>query len=206
MKAYKFTKKGYYEKCSFRLGTLYDYRREETYGSAIGDAREGTFDRQHSFPFRTNDSMIKHLTCNQRFPWAYAKGQKKDRNESNRHIINFTSANLLIFSASLNFDDFLFDEFADTDCCIEIADFGQFCTTLLRGANLAIEKTVIRECTYTDRIVVNDDSPMPPLPFIKDRRYSKQKEVRLCVQLFTDPTGAITLNSEDALRHCRIYS
>jgi hypothetical protein len=47
---------------------------------------------------------------------------------------------------------------------------------------------------------------MPPLPFVKDKRYAKQKEIRLCVQLFGDPAGAITLNSEDALRHCNIFS
>ena len=204
MKAYKFTKKEYFGKHSFRLGTLYDYRREEAYGSAIGDAREGTFDRQYQFPFKTTDQLINRLTTNQRFAWVYAKGEKNDRREKNRYLINFVSANLLVFSASLIPDDFLFDEFSGSDCCVEISDFGELCAALMRDNSLAVEKTAIRECTYTDRIVVNDDSPMPPLPFVKDKRYAKQKEIRFCVQLFGDPPGGIILNSLDAWQHCKI--
>ncbi|MGA2443920.1 MAG: hypothetical protein ABSG50_00655 [Opitutaceae bacterium] len=204
MKAYKFTKRRYYDRGSFRLGTLYDYRREEAYGSAIGDAREGTFDRQHSFDFKTSNALIKQLTSAQEFGLMYAKGEKTGKFERNRFVLNFTSVNLLVFSAALISDHFLFGEFADTDCCIEIDDFEAFCGCLVGKISQPIAKAAIRECIYGDRVVVNDRNPMPPLPFLKDKRYEKQREIRLCVQLYADPTGPITLSSLDALLHCRI--
>jgi hypothetical protein len=204
MKAYKFTKREYYDRGSFRLGTLYDFRREEAYGKVVGDQSEGSFDRQHSFSFATSDGLIRRLTAAQDFAWMYAKGEKTDRHASDRFTLRFTSANLLVFCASLIDDDRLFDEFTGTDCCIEIDDFEAFCRALVQKISRPVAKVVIRKCTYGARLVTNDRSPMPPLPFLKDWRYEGQKEVRLCVDLGCDPTEPILVSSLGALLHCRI--
>jgi 3-oxoacyl-[acyl-carrier-protein] synthase III len=45
---------------------------------------------------------------------------------------------------------------------------------------------------------------MPPLPFVKNKRYAKKKEIRFCMQLFGDPAGAIILNSLDAWHHYKV--
>jgi hypothetical protein len=204
MKAYKFTKRQFYDRGSFRLGTLYDYRREDNYGTAVGDAREGSFDRQHSFDFNTSSNLIGRLTANQEFSWMYAKGKRTSPQERHPFVLNFTSANLLIFSAALVDDDGLFNEFSGADCCLEICDFEAFCQALVSKIP-RVQKWAIKECVYADRVVINDRAPMPSLPFLKDVRYAQQREIRLAVQLWGDPTDPVMLSSLDPLKYCRIH-
>lgn len=204
MKVYKFTKSTFYKNGTFRLGTLYDYRMEEQYGSSIGDRREGTFDMEYQHPFKTNNKIISNLTKNQKFEWAYSKGEKIDKNITNPYNIKFTSANLLVYSVTMIDDDFLFNEFQDTDCCIQITDFFKFSETMVTKIKTPVEKWIVQPCTYCERTVTNKKWPMPMLPLTKDRKYQNQNEIRLCIQTTGDPSPVV-ISDLELLSYCKIH-
>lgn len=205
MKAYKFTQSKYHKKGSLRLGSLWDYRKEELHGSSIGDKREGSFQIEMESAFELDASFQEALFSNQNFMACYVKGDRFEEDGGNPFLA-MTIPNIHIFSASLIYNKKLFNEF-ESDLCLEIPDFRIFSELLVRQINKThrVLKWVIVECLYMENQVFDRPESVPCLTRIKNDKYAQQKEVRLCVELLEPPDGGIVLKGKKALKHCHVF-
>ncbi len=201
MKLYKFTKRKFVDSASFRFGTLYDFRREEKYGTEIGDRAEGT-SRFHQEVFHYWEEFDPHILLRtQPFGYAYAKGREADGLK--RYTLSITSQDLLIFCVSEVFDEGLFSAF-NADVCLEISDWPKFAEALVSSLHLPVEKFHVEHCSYLDKDFFAASRGLPSLPYWKEPRYEYQNEHRLCVSVAMDPIHPVTTTSPDALKLCNI--
>ena len=107
-----------------RLGSLWDYRKEELHGSSIGDKSEGSFEVEMESAFEVDTDLRKVLFSNQNFMAGYVKGNRFEKDGGNPFLA-MTLPNVHIFSSSLVYDKKLFNEF-DSDLCLVIPDFEKF--------------------------------------------------------------------------------
>jgi len=199
MKVFKFSKRKFVSSASFRLGTLYDFRREEKYGAQVGDRIEGASRGvQETFPFWSDFDPGKILT-GQPFESMWAKGNETEGLK--RHVLSVTSQDLLVFCVTQHFDESLYDVF-DSDVCLEIEDWNGFTKALIRALPLPVEKYCSDACCYLEKDFFAASGSLPRLPFWKEPRYASQKEVRLCVSVAVDPITPVTVSSPAALSFC----
>lgn len=177
---YKYTKKEFAQKIvdegSLYISALKDFHDTIKLNSAIGDIREGKvkFDVKGQL-FDTGDphhnkSLAYHLS--QSFVASRLMIQAEE--------INIHTKNVFIFSTSQILDKKLADEFG-YDICIKIEpyeDFYKELTDSLIGAGYKIKETLTKDCLYINRRYrLKDELPDAPV-FLKEEKYSKQKEVR----------------------------
>lgn len=202
MRVYKYTNSKYCSPWSFRLGTLYDYRKEEEYGRSIGDKGEGSHSSNFSTTFDTTDDFARRLYDEQDFPAMYVKALQKDGGST----FVFTSCNLLVFSAICDRNDDMYAEFKGTDCCVSISNFELFSKALVSSMDVNVEKWLIKKCEYGGKKWVEQYGAIPSLPYFKDIRYSYQKEVRLCVQLYEDVKNPVIVSPRGMWKYCKIIN
>ena len=199
MRVYKYTNLEYCNPWSFRLGTLYDYRREEEYGNAVGDKNEGSYHLKYETHFETTDAFTDNLQKNQPFPFMYVKGSNEDR-----WFYALTSLNLLVFSAVLVKNDEMYKEFKNTNCCVAIYDFYSFSENLVRQIKLPVVKWQINKCEYGPKNLSNTHGPVPSLPFLKNEHYKYQNEVRLCIEVASESVNPLILPGKGFWKNCKI--
>lgn len=195
MRAYKYTNTKYCKPWSFRLGTLYDYRDEETLGSEIGDKSEGSFQLVY-----TTENTIDDLEFeDQSFPFVYVKGDRDGKN-----FYGFTISNLLVYSAVLNRNDDLYQSFEESDCCVSIKNFESFAKKLMKEIKEPIISWKISKCIYAPKNLTDHQGKIPDIAFLKGEEYKHQEEIRLCIMLARDPISPIILSGQGFWKHCQI--
>ena len=163
---------------NLKIGTLFDYKNIEEFGSEIGDQDEGiSIEFSHDKEAKTGDKLNPlESAAIKAGPGMIVMGNYIER----RHL----SPNLYLFCASLSYDisilkklnkDYPGDKY---DACVRITNLKSFIeevSTALSDKGLFIGCS---KCAYIDRkFHYTENRPHPAT--IKDPRYSYQKEVRL---------------------------
>jgi hypothetical protein len=204
--AFKFTKRANADLmlCEhiFRLGTLYDFRSIEIHGANIGDTSEGTCSVTSEIITFNSDYDPQLLAHAQDFTCAWTRGHLTEKPQIK--MLQMTIHNLLLYCASLTFDETNFMDF-DSDVCIRIKDFLAFSKALVNSVNFPIEKTIIRPCEYIDKSTLTPKTPIPSLAFWKPPKYLSQKEIRLAIAIFTDPVEPLLIHSPEAAKFCEVF-
>lgn len=199
---YKYLKKNHanllLKKGSFRLGTLYEYRDEESYGQVIGDASEGT---------RLAYEEIDHVTReNQsKFSKQFVNLEAEGSGMSNLTLqVEQHSPDCYIYCTAEEFDKNALSDFG-YDTCVVIEDPNRFFAALSHTIRHKAKFEGIFHCQYMLR-EVHYTSDIPPA-IIKDPKYQNQKEVRgvwsPTKQQVVEP---IYLTSKKAARYCKLFT
>jgi len=138
---------------TLRIGTLYEFRNLETYGTARGDEGEGTKEIYEHIDDRTiEDSSQNNPQSDFEKQFIKINGTVK-----NFKIVNLTfsesqdSADCYIYCMSKKFDDKLYEKFK-TNVCVKINSPYKFINAIsitLRGYNANFVQ--LSECKYGER-------------------------------------------------------
>lgn len=189
----------------FRIGTLFDYRKNEIHSDGVADSEEGqkTLDMQghvidtlqpESVPDMVKPYIDEHFIAGQTILIA--------------EQITYRSPDLYIFPTSKKYDIKLMRKInPQYDTCVEIFNTQAFYKALTDSmiaqgytASVAISSDII----YMARIQhVKNDSRIPP-HFVKDVSYRYQNEYRTVWLPREQLIEPITLICKEAKKHCRI--
>lgn len=196
---YKFTRREFVNKASFRLGTLYDYRNMETHGPHIGDSHEGSY-AGNPWPDIPPEKakFSPRFMARQPFEWVFFKGN--DTSEKKPYL-SLTSQDLLVYSLTRTFDPRHFDKF-DADVCLEVHNYPEFFGALCEKLLHSVGTVCHSPCIYAAKEKITFKKPFPALPFWKHPLYESQAEYRLCVSVRVDPVSAVLINAPRALTFC----
>lgn len=219
---YKFTEKEWmralFEKGSIRLGTVFDFKKVEQYGLAVGDPHDGTLPIQQIV--RSADGMAELEN-----PWSqqFIKLSECTNGTIDAKFTQYRSTpNAWLFSTSARYSDDLFVRWNQEkryDACYEIVDQVGFA----RAINEAILAKVGSSCfpkgskwfihadvQYFDLPLSHTDPRNNQDPaFVKDKRsYGWQDESRMLWRPEHDPTRVMEtlfINIRKAWRFCRPF-
>lgn len=160
----------------FRIGTLLDYQNEEDYGNIVGDSGEGTrilYDHAN-YDFSDPDSVPGIA---REFFSSKGGGKVRDLRLHLRHQVQ----DRYIFCVSLFRSAGLMEEFGYDDLLQidhPLAFFHEL-NMQLRSLGLVHGNLQIRSCVYKERLMHHTSADIQIDPaFLKDPKYSHQKEVR----------------------------
>jgi len=178
MKLYKYTEREWAESLiktgSFRIGTLYDYRKEEEYGKGIGDKEEG----KKKVIYDLNEQMVNNNKEMRQILKSVYDSQEGAILKLPNVIKEHDIADCYIYSLSTelvtpNTID------AKYDTCIEIIDNYMFIKCIAEGMASISKIAGNGLCEYRSRtLTIDRDRSLHPA-FIKDPTFKQQKEFRI---------------------------
>ncbi|MBA7573477.1 hypothetical protein ES708_15275 [subsurface metagenome] len=188
-----------------RVGTLYEYRNTEKYGTIIGDKDEGTKSKYMEL-------TKSNVTSEEQLPDFARRIAKFDLGEGNTaHFKNCVfeerqdSPDCFIYSMCNTYDQAIMHRL-DYDTCIKIEQPDEFFTALSRSLRHKATFEGYFSCIYTNRRrkynEVDDSRPA----LIKDPVYKSQCEVRaIWMPKKKTRIKHLILNCKKAVKYCRIY-
>lgn len=182
---------------------LNEFKNQEKFGEKIGDNEEGMVRfTPNGVVFDSADSYH-----NASFANLISNNIKADRIiiDAEQHI-DIHTQNCFIFSVSQILDSNLQKEFG-YDSCVKISpfeDFFQILTKNMEKSGLKIKQAVVNECIYQNKVVGLDQELALPPAFLKDCKYSTQREVR-CAWIIEDvDEKPLILKYPDIRQYCSI--
>ncbi len=184
-KLYKYGKRVHIERTAqygeIRIGTLFDYRREERFGTAIGDSQEGyteIYDKVDKYDFSEPEKLPKIAHEFFHIP----KGLKNSFVENVNLMLKRQSKNYYLFCLSKAFKKELLIEFKCEAVYSIIKPFKFFheINIVLNDLGLARGRMFIMPCIYMPRKMhhTSKEADLAPV-LIKHPKYAKQEEVRV---------------------------
>lgn len=211
---FKYLKKEHSEKLfndgELRIGTLYDFRKQEQYGPKIGDQSEGKkeiFEKiEHEFIEDPSNNNQLSLFVKQFIHLADTAKNITIANCSFSH--EHKSDNCYIYCMSKEFNDKLYEEF-ETDVCIKIKSPYKFIEYISKSMKQigVVQGFKICPIEYTSRRKAYGKHDEYHPSVIKDRCYSNQKEVRAIWQSqeINVTNGIIKIPVKCIKRYCEVY-
>jgi hypothetical protein len=187
-----------------RLGTLHDFRRQESHGDEIGDVGEGTKQVTQVVDGFTSDILRRPNILRQFFEPPPGANNIQFRGLSLE--VRHNNPDIFVFCAAARFDQAAMREFK-YDACLEIVRPREFFAALdatLRGQALVTQALVSR-CHYGERrrdVAMDGDIPAA---LVKPTRYAYQQEVRALWQPRAASIEPIFVNSSAAAKHLRVH-
>ena len=192
-----------------KIGTLFDYRREEEYGSIIGDREEGQLKSVFENPpsaFKLGDGSPE-ADYFKKF-LSFEGAGKISLKKGARIITPINSPNYYIFCASSKFDPEIMTNYGGA--CIEISDVESFLNEvnqIMRIKHRAIFQG-IHSILYCNREVDYKTTQSNHPALMKDERWKKDNEVRA---IWKTEDGQIReqflyISVTRAIKFCRIHS
>ncbi|HGD3335382.1 TPA: hypothetical protein ACI4B1_000636 [Enterobacter hormaechei] len=211
MVLYKYMKRkdllAFLAKGTVRIGTLYDYRKEEEYGGAIGDESEGVYETVldrggdyivnplHDTPeaeFCRNAFKIEKDT---NFPVIEMQGDAKIIHRS-------MSPNVYIYCTTLTYDRTAMEEFG-YDSCLEIFRPDIFINELTRKLRKKAKYICTSKILYSEKSTSYKE-PLDMHPsLVKSKKYTYQCEARSLWAPRDEIQGPIILDVRRAIMACR---
>ena len=161
-----------------RIGTLYDYRRTESYGKEIGDENEETSTKySHDQEIKTGDQLNP-------FESEVITGVGPGMTVFSNYIEKkYVSENLYLYRVSLVYDhnilNLLNDDFPDEhyDTCVKIDNLKEFIGDISQALESKAKFMGCLPCSYRQRkFHYSEENESPAI--IKDPKYSYQNELR----------------------------
>ena len=183
-----------------RIGTLYDYRRAEAHGPAIGDEAEGTL------TVYSDDDV--HWDRYEDAPEFYKQvlGGKADNiairgiEFQQRHVVT----DVWMYCTSLAYSRAAMKAF-ECEVCIRINNPGRFFQTITRALNADISQFLWGRCVYEDRRIHHRSTRRPHPGFLKDPAYAYQKELRAVWLPHEQPVTPRFLTLPELVPACTVY-
>lgn len=189
-----------------RIGTLYDFRKEERYGSVVGDSDEGTkiltTDGYHFLD--TNDSATIPDWFKSHFEKSIriAPGGSLTIHARAGVRTRLTAPDRYVYCVSTEFDKGILLN-GEYDCCIQIVDSERFFEEItIRLSRFAVWLE-FSPCVYRSRLVLGDkDDGLDPA-LIKGKRYTYQREARAIWEAAVDgPLSPVIIRAKRARKCC----
>jgi hypothetical protein len=201
---YKFMSRRYADAAlrsgDFRIGTLFDFRRAEHYGAQVGDAGEGTIERhrkviEDKWSAETVPDFGRGLFNFDEGGFVTFKNLTMIYHEGvpNYYIYSTCSALDRDVMASLGYDS-----------CLVIVQPSLFFQALSHRLRHRAVFEDVRPCVYTDRTLMEGESPRFHPALVKPKTFSNQKEVRAVWKPLTTDIAPILVRSRKAASHCKL--
>ena len=184
---YKYTYQKYVEDILndgiFRIGTLYDFRKEENHGDEIGDTGEGT----KNLYYRSSSGPTVLDTENpELFPEFLQERILVDRDSGNRLQIvardgisqSYNNDNCYVLCLSDTFDRNTMRQLG-YDACIRIDNPKRFIDCISNSIRKLAKFELVDLCEYQGRTLDHKLGRNIPPVLLKDSRHSYQREVRI---------------------------
>jgi hypothetical protein len=177
----------------FRLGTLFDFRRQESHGDEIGDVTEGTKQVTQELNGAARDilqgpNILKQVLD---LPGAQFTDTSLE--------VCYNSSDLFVFCAAAEFDEAVMRGFK-YDACVEVVRPTQFFTALdaaLREQAL-VNRAVVSHCHYGERrrdVAVDGEIPAALV---------KPQEVRALWEPRGQSVEPLFVSAPEAVKHLRV--
>jgi hypothetical protein len=196
---------------SFRIGTLAEYRRTESYGNEIGDKHEGMISTRMAPGVERNVTLGDGSLESNLLASVIARGPKSIINitlgaDVRFHIENWSN-DVYVFSTSSKFDPSTMDRLG-YDACVEIHQPERFFIALDRSMQRrgSVTYDELHEITYRDK---NADYLKPHTvhpALIKDPRFEYQAEFRALWTPVDQPIEPIIIEATRAARYLEVIA
>lgn len=212
---YKYLPKRYLEAFlthgSLKIGTLFEYRKTETYGDVIGDKDEGLHKTELFLPGGGEidlasispeaDYFRKHLLR----PDQQDSRVKIILEDGARIVAHSNSQDLYIYCMTSEYSPSVMKEFG-CDACLEIVRPTEFFQAISRKIRYKAKFSGLGAINYMDKTTHYTQPHTMHPAVMKDVKYEYQKEWRVIWVPDQTPRQPIFINVPRAIRHCRPYA
>lgn len=212
MRLYKYMPQKYldnfFKRGSLKVGTLYEYRKVEQYGEAIGDGAEGIlvtkFSHQAGISVDLGSNSPEALYLRKTFGFVGPPGAIIEFSPAGGINHRVESENAYIFCTTSEYNADVMREFGGA--CIEIVRPDEFFKAI---SHTIRHKGTFQHCgpiEYKERETRWDKPHSTHACMVKDSRYAYQKEVRTIWAPAKDAITPLFVNVPAAVRFCRPYA
>ena len=206
-KAYKYIPsqfaRPFLDKGVIRIGTIYEYRNIEKYGSTIGDDNEGIVDEKETYenltirgPEETPELLKGRIHVEEGGLFQMYGGSI---------VVREQSPDYYIFCITKEYNYSVMQEFK-CDTCIEIFNIERFIQCLNKSMRHKGKFIGAFECAYKNKTVSPGDRPQEHPAIIKALEYAPQKEIRLIWEPKKSNPKPLILKCRKATKYCRNIS
>lgn len=187
-----------------RVGTMYEYRDEETHGCVVGDEGEGRAARYDDRPLIRSDAPA---TQSDVFHQLF---EVPVRVQNIVLGLDEESENLFVYSTASVFSRELFEDFGADGytTCVRIDDplgFMNALTVALR-ATTSVHDGSLARCVYRDRVARHNVGPPVHPALIKPTRLRRQAEARMLWHSTLTPIAPLIVVASELSRHVAIHA
>ncbi len=193
-----------------KIGTLFDYRREEEYGAVIGDREEGQIKSIFENPpseFELGDGSPEANYFKEFIP-IQGDGNKISFEQGARIVTPINSPNYYIFCASLKFDPDVMARYGGA--CIEILDAKKFFAeiSLIMKIKRKTSFQGFYPIVYCNREIDYKQPQNIHPALIKDEKRKKDNEVRAIWKTNGNEIREqfIYISATKAVKWCQVYT
>lgn len=183
-----------------RIGTLYDFRREELHGTEVGDKSESAATvqgYQARLPRRFNPGKF---VGKQPLSTTYAGGHLT--RDKQHKIYNYTTQDAYVFCASWNLNPQMGVDFGSA--VVAIRNVQSFIQAIARALPPGIQSWDFGRCVYKGKEEPAKLKQLPPLPLWKPPRYGYQDEWRAWFVTDKQSIEPVIIESFDIAKYCSI--
>lgn len=182
---YKYMKRrharSFFKEGLIRIGTLYDFRKEEKHGTEIGDKDEGTktLTTEGYHLVDTADPNTIPSWLNEHFfsNIKLQEGARLQLHAKDGVRLRLTVPDRYVFCASYEVDDALIKN-GEYECCVKINNPQGFFGALSQKLKYKAKWLGYGKCVYRPRLMLgHEDVGLEPA-LIKENRHAYQKEIR----------------------------
>jgi len=196
---------------ALKIGTLYEYRDEEGFGSVIGDEQEGFHKTELDSPKGREIDLAGDSPEAEYFREHVLREDQKDTKvkiimESGAKLISQKSSpNYYIYCVTSEYDEDVMAEF-NCNACIEILNPDKFFKAISRVIRYKGTPEGVFKIQYGQKTTdyLNPHKVHPAV--LKDKKYSSQAEVRAIWNPEKIPRGPLFVNAPKALKYCREFN
>lgn len=196
------------EKGSLKIGTLFEYRKNEIYGDVIGDKEEGVHVTELKIPgggeIRTDSptqegAFIREF---QKISGLQVTSGRITVQGSGVIAIRTQSQDQYIYCMSSEFNEDVMKQF-ECDSCLEIIRPQHFFDAISKVIHPLGKFHMASAINYRDRTASYKEPHQFHPSLIKDGSYEYQKEWRAIWLPKSEPTGPLFIDVPRARQHCR---
>lgn len=198
--------KGFFSKGNLKIGTLYEYRKIEIYGNAIGDDAEGIISTDFELPnggtiHMGQDSREAEFLRSIPGLSELPSGVKIVMAKGAKIIDQNHSPDAYIFCTTAEFDPNVMKEFGGA--CFEIVQPEKFFKIISRAIRHQAILVGTAPITYRSRQTDWERPHTVHGSMIKADKYAYQKEVRTLWNPLKESVKPLFIKVPDAIKYCR---
>jgi len=199
-----------------RIGTMYDYRKEESHGAAIGDSGEGTkttYIIGHGEEITSNEQLPEFLRgrtyIGKQLPSSFIPPpggfvQCEKMILTGKLSLNLNCEDCYLFCTSAAFDLAIMDQFTGADACVQIHNPVPFLAAITCYITDKAQLFGVHACCYQDRQAEHTQDKGYHPALIKPVRYASQREWRAIWAPTSHPIQPFILPSPTLARYCSL--
>jgi hypothetical protein len=195
---------------SLKIGTLYEYRKTETYGNVIGDNNEGLHKTELFLPGGGEIDLASDTPEAEYFRQHVLRPDQRDAKvklileDGARFIAHSNSEDLYIYCLTSEYSPAVMREFG-CDACLEIFRPQEFFEVISRKIRHKAKFNGLGRIQYINKTTHYKQPHMIHPAAMKDLEYEYQKEWRAIWIPNKFQCQPLFINVPKAIRHCRPF-